>query len=102
MDETEEQTEGGRARTIRLLGREIVMPQSRLLRIVIGGLLVLLGCFGFLPVLGFWMIPVGLVILSYEFATVRRWRRRFEVWWAEKRGRRRARERQRFNGGDES
>jgi hypothetical protein len=99
MNETE-QTEGGRIRTIRLLGREIVMPQSRLLRIVIGGLLVLFGFFGFLPVLGFWMIPVGLIVLSYEFATVRRWRRRFEVWWAERRGRRRARDRQQLDEAD--
>ncbi|MBX9450907.1 MAG: hypothetical protein KL801_03360 [Mesorhizobium sp.] len=76
------------------------MPQSRLLRIVIGGLLVFLGFFGFLPVLGFWMIPVGLIILSYEFATVRRWRRRSEVWWAEKRGRRRARGRQPLDKAD--
>ncbi len=67
------------------------MPQSRLARIVIGSLLVFFGCLGFLPVLGFWMIPLGLLVLSYEFATVRRWRRRFEVWWAERRGRRRQR-----------
>jgi purine-cytosine permease-like protein len=99
MDETE-QNESGRTRTIRLLGREITMPQSRLLRIVIGGLLVFFGLFGFLPVLGFWMIPVGLIVLSYEFATVRRWRRRFEVWWAERRGRRRARDRQQFDESD--
>ncbi|MFC3726097.1 PGPGW domain-containing protein [Neoaquamicrobium sediminum] len=98
MDEPQENE--GKTRTITLLGREITMPQSRLLRIVIGGLLVFLGCFGFLPVLGFWMIPVGLVILSYEFATVRRWRRRSEVWWAEKRGRRRARERQPLDKAD--
>jgi hypothetical protein len=98
--EKPEQNECGRTRTIRLLGREITMPQSRLLRIVIGGLLVFFGCFGFLPVLGFWMIPVGLVILSYEFATVRRWRRRSEIWWAERRGRRRARDRQQLDDAD--
>ena len=67
------------------------MPQSRLARIVIGALLVLGGCLGFLPILGFWMIPVGLLVLSYEFAMVRRWRRRSEVWWAQRRGRRRPR-----------
>jgi hypothetical protein len=46
-----------------------------------------LGCFGFLPVLGFWMIPLGLLILSYEFARVRRWRRRAAVWWERRRRR---------------
>lgn len=93
MDESGDRFED-RKRTINLLGREFSMPQSRRMRIVIGILLVILGCFGFLPILGFWMIPLGLLILSYEFPTVRRWRRRTEVWWAERRGRRRARARQ--------
>ncbi len=78
-------------RKITILGREFSMPRSRRMRIVIGTLLVILGIFGFLPVLGFWMIPLGILILSYEFAMVRRWRRRTELWWAERRGRRRAR-----------
>jgi purine-cytosine permease-like protein len=82
---------GGRTRKINVLGREFSMPQSRPWRVVIGVLLVILGCFGFLPVLGFWMIPLGLLILSYEFALVRRWRRRTELWWGERRGRRRRR-----------
>jgi len=86
---------GERLRRINLLGREFVLPRSRFVRIVIGCLLILGGCLGFLPILGFWMIPLGLVVLSYEFAMVRRWRRRSEVWWAERRGRRR---RQRDNG----
>ncbi|WP_311028797.1 PGPGW domain-containing protein [Mesorhizobium koreense] len=71
--------EGGRA--IHLLGRTIRLPRSRALRIAIGVVLVILGIFGFLPILGFWMIPLGLLVLSYEFATVRRWRRKLEVSW---------------------
>ena len=90
-DQTESHA-GAKMRTISLFGREFVMPQSRRARIVIGGVLVVLGCFGFLPVLGFWMIPLGLLILSYEFATVRRWRRRSSVWWAARKGRRRGRQ----------
>jgi len=69
------------------------MPRSRRMRVAIGVVLVILGMFGFLPVLGFWMIPVGILVLSYEFASLRRFRRRFEIWWAERRGRRRARRR---------
>ena len=89
-DRTEGDGERRRARRrISVLGREFAMPQSRPLRITIGVLLVFLGMLGFLPVLGFWMIPLGILVLSYEFATVRRWRRRFELWWAERRGRRR-------------
>ena len=67
------------------LGRyRLPLPRSRLLRIAIGGLLVLFGLFGFLPVLGFWMIPVGLLILSGDIPRVRRWRRRFAVWFSRK------------------
>jgi len=58
------------------------MPRSRGLRVAVGFGLVVLGMFGFLPVLGFWMIPLGLLVLSYEFAWVRRKRRRAALWWA--------------------
>jgi hypothetical protein len=75
--------EGGRA--IHLLGRTIRLPRSRALRIAIGVVLVILGIFGFRPILGFWMIPLGLLVLSYEFATVRRWRRKLEVSWGRRR-----------------
>ena len=53
-----------------------------------GSGLVVLGFFGFLPVLGFWMIPLGLLVLSHEFASVRRRRRRLAVWWARRKAER--------------
>lgn len=59
------------------------LPKNRIARIVIGVLLILGGLVGFLPVVGFWMVPLGLVVLSIDFAIARRWRRRSEVWWAE-------------------
>ncbi len=43
------------------------------------------GFLGFLPILGFWMAPLGLLVLSYEFHVVRRLRRRFIVWWEKRR-----------------
>ena len=55
------------------------------LRIAIGVALCIFGMLGFLPVLGFWMIPLGLLVLSYEFAAVRRFRRRVVVWWERRR-----------------
>ncbi len=91
--EVEPQVRQEAVRRIRVMGREFRLPRSRAARITIGCLLVLGGCLGFLPILGFWMIPLGLFILSYDFATVRRWRRRMEIWWAERRGRRRCRDR---------
>ncbi|KQV31468.1 hypothetical protein ASE23_06445 [Rhizobium sp. Root73] len=60
------------------------LPQSRLLRISIGAALIFGGILGFLPVLGFWMIPLGLLVLSHDLAFVRRKRRRLSVWWARK------------------
>jgi purine-cytosine permease-like protein len=77
-------------RTIALLGREFRMPRSRWLRVLIGVVLIILGMLGFLPILGFWMIPLGLLVLSYEFHAVRRLRRRFVVWWEKRRKRKRA------------
>jgi len=64
-----------------VLGREIPMPRSRAARIAIGVVLIFGGLLGFLPILGFWMVPVGLLVLSYEFAAVRRWRRWSQVRW---------------------
>jgi hypothetical protein len=75
-------------RRISLFGRVVPLPQSRMLRISIGILLVIGGILGFLPILGFWMIPLGILVLSYEFAMVRRWRRRSAVWWGSRKGRR--------------
>ena len=69
-------------------GKQIPLPASRLVRITLGILLVIGGLLGFLPVLGFWMVPLGLIVLSVDLAIVRRQRRRLAVWW----GRRRARE----------
>lgn len=73
------------ARKISVFGREFKMPRSRGLRITIGILLTIGGILGFLPILGFWMVPLGLLVLSYEFAMVRRHRRRFVVWWERRR-----------------
>jgi hypothetical protein len=59
----------------------IPLPKSRLLRIAMGILLILFGIFGFLPVLGFWMIPLGIVVLSADVPMARRLRRRVAVAW---------------------
>jgi hypothetical protein len=75
-------------RVITVFGREIKMPQSRNKRVAIGVGLTFLGLLGFLPILGFWMIPLGLLVLSYEFALVRRYRRRGIVWWERRRNNR--------------
>ena len=71
--------------TIRAFGRSFRMPRSRRMRIASGSALIAGGILGFLPVLGFWMVPTGLLVLSYDIAAVRRWRRRAAVWWHRRR-----------------
>jgi len=41
-------------------------PSSRLVRIPLALLLVLGGIFSFLPVLGLWMLPLGLVLIAQD------------------------------------
>jgi hypothetical protein len=83
-------TKPPKPRTLKIFGREIPMPASRVGRIVLGVLFVFFGLLGFLPILGFWMVPVGLLILSQDLAIVRRWRRRFAVWYAKRKSQRSA------------
>ena len=45
------------------------------IRAVLGILFVVGGVFGFLPVLGFWMIPVGLVLIALDVPPLRSWLR---------------------------
>ena len=73
--------ESSAAESIRIGSYRLPLPRSRLLRILIGVLLILGGLFAFLPILGFWMIPLGLLVLSIDIPRVRRWRRRFAVWF---------------------
>lgn len=41
-------------------------PEARWIRIPLGFLLVLGGIFSFLPVLGIWMLPLGLLLLALD------------------------------------
>jgi len=68
------------------------LPRSRIVRTGLGILLICGGLLGFLPVLGFWMIPLGMIVLAEDFPAVRRWNRRIGValkrWWTGKARRR--------------
>jgi hypothetical protein len=74
-----------RTHKLRLGDREIVLPNSRLLRMGLGVAFILGGLVGFLPIVGFWMLPLGVLILSIDLPVARRWRRRFVVWWHRRR-----------------
>lgn len=51
------------------------------LRLVLGLLMIVGGVFGFLPVLGFWMVPLGVMVAALDV-------RLFLRWWRQKRNRR--------------
>jgi hypothetical protein len=59
-------------------GREFPLPHSQAVRITIGVFLIIIGLLGgWLPILGYWMVPAGLLILSVDIPAVRRGRRNF-------------------------
>jgi hypothetical protein len=64
------------------------MPGTRRQRTFLGAGLVAGGVVGFLPIVGFWMLPLGLVVLSVDSPAVRRLRRRAEVHWGKWRSKR--------------
>ncbi len=41
-------------------------PTSRLIRLPVAFFLILFGMFGFLPVVGFWMVPLGLLLIARD------------------------------------
>ena len=75
---------------LRLFGREFTLPKSRPLRIAIGVFLVLCGFLGFLPVLGFWMAPLGLILIAEDLPFLRPPLARLFAWilskWPERSG----------------
>ena len=65
-------------------------PTMRAYRFPVGILLIVGGLFGFLPILGFWMIPLGLILLSQDLPFLRAPLLRFLTWleqlWVKLRG----------------
>jgi hypothetical protein len=70
----------------------VPMPRSRVGRIGIGSGLVVGGVLGFLPVLGFWMLPLGFLVLSQDIPLVRRAERGMRLWYLKRKRRRNARQ----------
>ena len=68
------------AQRVRFGKFSVPVPQSKVLRIGLGGGLCLGGFAGFLPVLGFWMLPLGVAVLAVDFPPARRVLRRSSVW----------------------
>jgi hypothetical protein len=64
----------------------------RLIRLPIAALFLLGGLFSFLPVLGIWMLPLGLMLLAVDVPLIRptvsagfiRLRRRVSIFWRQR------------------
>jgi hypothetical protein len=62
-------------------------PKLIWLRLPLGLALICGGLVGFLPVLGFWMVPLGVILLAQDFPPVERGIYRLINWTAAKRPR---------------
>ncbi len=62
--------------------RSLRHPRAGWVRIPLGLLLVAGGVFSFLPVLGIWMLPLGLLLIAYDVPFLRRPIARFTIWGA--------------------
>lgn len=74
-----------RAKAARIAVNSLEWGRDRVprgMRTVIGALLMLGGVFGFLPILGFWMFPLGLAFVALDFPPAQR---RMERWLSRRR-----------------
>lgn len=55
-------------------------PASRWVRIPAGLFLIIGGVFSFLPILGLWMLPLGLMLLAADIPFLQRPMARFALW----------------------
>lgn len=51
----------------------LISPSGALLRLPLALLLIAGGIFSFLPLLGIWMLPLGLMLIAIDVPPVRRW-----------------------------
>jgi hypothetical protein len=60
--------------------RKLRRPGARWIRIPLGLLCIVGGVFSFLPVLGLWMLPLGLLLIAIDVPPLRRPVARFTLW----------------------
>jgi hypothetical protein len=93
FDDLENEAPNSLSKAIRWMRR----PQARLVRIPLGILCILGSFLWFLPVLGLWFLPLGLLLIAQDVPFLRRpvgrmtlylldrWKR-VRKWWARRRG----------------
>jgi hypothetical protein len=60
--------------------RNLRHPDARWIRLPAGLLLILGGVFSILPILGIWMLPVGVLLIAYDVRLLRRPVGRLTIW----------------------
>jgi hypothetical protein len=60
--------------------RSLRHPDARWVRIPLGALFIVGGVFSILPVLGIWMLPLGLLLIAYDVPLLREPVARFTIW----------------------
>jgi hypothetical protein len=60
--------------------RNLRHPQAKWIRMPVGILFVLGGIFSILPVLGLWMLPLGLLLMAYDIPLLRKPVGHFTIW----------------------
>ena len=65
---------------LRSIARWLRRPSALWIRAPASVLLICGGIFGFLPVLGFWMLPVGMILLADDLPALRSLRSRMLDW----------------------
>ena len=74
-----DQNVGALSQKVRIGRWSVPLPRNRFVRMGFGMLLVIGGILSFLPILGVWMIPLGLAVLAADFPFARRLNRRLLV-----------------------
>ena len=83
----------GRAMPVtRPMTDSLLQDRMRIVRLPVAMLLLVGGFFSFLPILGIWMLPLGLMLLAVDVPLIRpgvsagfiRTRRRFSVFWRQR------------------
>jgi hypothetical protein len=60
--------------------RWLARPAARWVRLPLALLLIAAGVLGFLPVVGFWMVPLGVLLLAIDLPLLRKPAQRFLTW----------------------
>ncbi len=66
-------------KTFKIGPKTVKIPETPFARKLLGIILIIGGILGFLPILGFWMLPLGLIILSIDLPFLRKYRRKISI-----------------------